>query len=161
IAHKNSERLVLLVNAILDMEKIESAQLDCARQALELLPVLEQAIELNRPYAAQFGVAFKLDPIAPGVWVEADGDRLIQVLSNLLSNAAKFSQPGGEVTLALTRRDQAVRVSVTDHGPGVPESFRSRIFTKFAQADPSDARRRGGTGLGLSISRAIIEQLGG
>jgi PAS domain S-box-containing protein len=157
IAHKNSERLVLLVNAILDMEKIETARLDCVRQPLELLAVLEQAIELNRPYGAQFGVTFKLGAIAPGSWVEADGDRLIQVLSNLLSNAAKFS-PAGEVILALTRRDQIVRVSVTDQGPGIPESFRSRIFTKFAQADASDARRRSGTGLGLSISRAIVEQ---
>jgi len=161
VAYKNSERLVLLVNAILDTEKIEAARLDCVRQPLELLPVLEQALELNRPYGAQFGVTFTLGQIAPGVWVEGDADRLIQVLSNLLSNAAKFSPPNGEVMLALTCHDQAVRVSVTDHGPGVPESFRSRIFTKFAQADASDARRRGGTGLGLSICRAIIEQLGG
>jgi len=161
IAHKNSERLVLLVNAILDMEKIETARLDCVRQSLELLPVLEQAIELNRPYGVQFDVTFTLGAIAPGVWVEGDGDRLIQVLSNLLSNAAKFSPPHDQVVVALTRHERIVRVSVTDHGPGVPESFRSRIFTKFAQADASDARQRGGTGLGLSISRAIIEQHGG
>jgi signal transduction histidine kinase len=156
-----SERLVLLVNAILDAEKIEAAKLDFVLEPVELLPLIEQAIELNRPYSAQFGISFKLGQVAHDVWVEADGNRLIQVLSNLLSNAAKFSPPGDEIIITMERRGQAVRVGVTDHGSGVPESFRPRIFTKFAQADSSDARQRGGSGLGLCISRAIIEQFGG
>jgi PAS domain S-box-containing protein len=161
IAYKNSERLALLINDILDIEKLETGTLQFIREPLELGPLLEQALEINRPYAAPFSVTFKLEPVAPGVWIDADGDRLMQVLSNLLSNAAKFSPPGETVAITTTFHDQRVRVSVTDSGPGIPESFRPRIFTKFAQANVSDQRHRGGTGLGLSISRAIIEQLDG
>ena len=90
-----------------------------------------------------------------------DADRLIQVLTNLLSNAAKFSPDGDAVEVRISARTGAVRIAVTDHGAGIPEAFRDRMFQKFAQADSSDARRKSGTGLGLSICRAIIDQLGG
>jgi signal transduction histidine kinase len=92
-------------------------------------------------------------------WVHADPDRLMQVMDNLLSNAAKFSPADGEVTVSAERVGGCLRVSVRDHGPGVPAEFRSRIFGRFAQADPSGGRP--GVGLGLSISKAITEQLGG
>jgi len=93
--------------------------------------------------------------------VLADSDRVLQVMANLLSNAAKFSPPGGEIDIALSAADSAVRVTVTDHGEGIPEEFRSRIFQKFSQADNSDARKKSGTGLGLSICLAIVERMGG
>jgi DNA-binding response OmpR family regulator len=83
------------------------------------------------------------------------------VLTNLLSNAAKFSPKDSTIEVGVTRRDNVVRVSVTDHGPGIPEEFQGRIFEKFAQADGSDQRQKGGTGLGLSITRAIVEKHGG
>jgi signal transduction histidine kinase len=161
IAYQNSERLMQLINDLLDIEKIEASRLEFTRQPLELLPLVEQAIETNRPYGAQFGVTFTFVQPAPAVWVNGDGHRLTQVLTNLLSNAAKFSPPDDSVRIAVTAHDQTVRVAVTNHGPAIAESFRDRIFMKFAQADASDTRKRGGTGLGLSISKAIIERLDG
>jgi PAS domain S-box-containing protein len=161
IAYKNSERLVRLINDILDIEKIESGNLRFDIQPLELRPLVAQAIEANRGFGQQLEVSFALSSAADDAWVSADGDRLTQAVTNLLSNAAKFSPPGAEVLVALNRRGGAVRVSISDRGPGIPESFRTQLFQKFAQADSSDSRQKGGTGLGLSITKAIVERLGG
>jgi signal transduction histidine kinase len=98
---------------------------------------------------------------APDAWAMVDGDRILQVLANLLSNALKFSPPGERVTLRLERVDTHLRVSVQDRGPGIPAAFHTRLFQKFAQADGSDSRRKGGTGLGLSIARGLVERMGG
>jgi signal transduction histidine kinase len=95
------------------------------------------------------------------VRVLGDKDRLMQVLTNLISNAVKHSPEGGLIDVATVRNEGYWRVRVTDTGPGIPESFRSEVFKKFAQADATDRRRRGGTGLGLSISKAIVDRLGG
>jgi signal transduction histidine kinase len=103
----------------------------------------------------------QLQEPAPGLQVAADSDRVIQVLTNLLSNAAKFSPPRGTVLVAAQSRPPYVRVTVTDRGPGVPAEFRGRLFQRFAQADSSTARPRGGTGLGLSISKALLERMKG
>jgi signal transduction histidine kinase len=102
-----------------------------------------------------------LTDTAAGARARADRDRVIQVVTNLLSNALKFSPRDAAIEITVARYDGAIRVSVRDHGPGIPESFRPRVFQKFAQADASDRRQRGGTGLGLSICRGIIEDLGG
>ncbi|HEU4325579.1 MAG TPA: PAS domain S-box protein [Roseiflexaceae bacterium] len=163
IAHKNSERLVRLINDILDMEKIESGKIVFNLRPQELLPLVEQAVESNRDYAAQFGVTLELAAHGDlaGALVNVDGDRLVQVLTNLISNAAKFSPSGAVVTVAAERRGDLLRMSVVDHGPGIPAEFHSRMFQKFAQADSSSTRRQGGTGLGLSIARTIVERLGG
>jgi DNA-binding response OmpR family regulator len=111
--------------------------------------------------AGELGVTMTLEAPAPAK-VRGDADRLTQVLTNLLSNAAKFSPKGAVVETYVTQVDgNRVRLSVRDHGAGVPESFRGRIFTKFAQADGSDTRRLGGTGLGLAICREIVERHGG
>ena len=93
--------------------------------------------------------------------VEADPDRLIQVLTNLLSNAANFSPPESLIQVSIERRGAWIRVTVSDSGSGIPDAFRGQVFEKFAQADASDSRQKSGTGLGLSISKAIIEKLGG
>ncbi len=161
IAYKNSERLIRLINDILDIEKIESGKMVFDLKPIELMPLLAQAIEANSAYGQQFGVEFVLEKQAPGVQVDGDPDRLIQVVTNLLSNAVKFSSRGSTVDIGVSRYDSSVRVSVRDHGPGIPEEFRNRIFQKFAQADSSNTRQKGGTGLGLSISKAIVERLGG
>ncbi len=161
IACKNSERLIRLINDILDIEKIESGKLVFNLAPIALLPIVEQSLEVNRSYGEQLGVRFQLAEPVCGITVSADSDRLTQVLTNLLSNAAKFSPPHGTVVVSVRRLGASVRVAVADQGPGIPKVFRSRIFQKFAQADSSDTRQKGGTGLGLSISKAIVERHGG
>ncbi|MBA3943355.1 MAG: PAS domain S-box protein [Herpetosiphonaceae bacterium] len=161
IAYTNSERLGRLINDILDIEKIESGKLRFDRKRLTLMPLVEQAIEANRAYAGPFGVIFTLTQTVADAVVYTDPDRLMQVLTNLLSNAAKFSPRDGVVTVAVTREAEIVRIAVGDQGSGVPLEFHARIFQKFAQADSSDTRQKGGTGLGLNITKAIIERLGG
>ena len=161
IAYKNSERLILLINDILDIEKIESGKMSFALKPVELVPLVEQAIAANRAYAEQFNVTLTLTQALPNVQVNVDSQRFIQVLTNLLSNAAKFSPPAETVSVSITQHAEMVRVSVQDRGVGIPEEFRDRIFQKFAQADSSDARQKGGTGLGLSIAKAIVERLNG
>ena len=164
IAYNNSERLVLLVNDILDMEKIESGRLEFRRERLPARRLLEQAVEANRAYGAQFGVSFNLTPLTgpdAEAAVYADAGRIQQVLANLLSNAAKFSPRDGVVEVGLAVDAGNVTFRVRDHGKGIPPEFRDRIFQRFAQADSSDVRQKGGTGLGLSISKAIVEHHGG
>ncbi len=161
IASKNSERLIRLINDILDIEKIESGKMIFNLQPVELTPLLEHVIDINRAYGQQFDVTFTLESPIAGAWVYADSDRLIQALTNLLSNAAKFSPTGARVLVSLARRGENLRIAIRDCGPGIPETFRERLFQKFAQADASDARQKGGTGLGLSITKAIVEKLGG
>jgi signal transduction histidine kinase len=161
IALKNSERLIRLINDILDIDKIESGKMVFDLQPVELTPLLEHVIDINRAYGQQFDVTFALESPIAGAWVYADRDRLIQALTNLLSNAAKFSPIGAQVLISLARRGQMLRIAIQDRGPGIPEAFRARLFQRFAQADSSDARQNGGTGLGLSITKAIVEKLGG
>ena len=161
IAHKNSERLILLVNDILDMEKIEAGKMEFDIQPLKLLPFLEQALEGNHGYGAQFGVSYVLENTLPEVMLKLDANRLMQVLSNLLSNAAKFSPAGGCVRVSVGRIQERIRIEIMDQGSGIADEFKGQIFQKFAQADASDTRKKGGTGLGLSITRAIVEKMGG
>ena len=161
IAHKNSERLVRLINDILDIEKIESGKMHFDLSVQPLLPLVQQALEANHGFAGQYGVTIRLASSADDARVRIDGDRLIQVVTNLVSNAVKFSPPQSEVTVSVDRRPGGVRVAVTDRGPGIPEEFRDRIFQKFSQADSSDTRQKGGTGLGLAITKSLVETMGG
>jgi signal transduction histidine kinase len=161
VADRNSNRLLQLINDILDIQKIEAGRLEFKREPVDLQRVVEQAIEVHRDYATSLGVAVAQTRRLDGTRVSADPDRVGQILTNLLSNALKFSPPKGRVELAVDRVDGSVRVSVADHGPGISESFRRRIFQKFAQADATDTRRKGGTGLGLSICKALVERMGG
>ena len=161
IAVKNSDRLIMLINDILDMEKIASGKMVFELTPMAVMPLVEQAREANQAYADQYNVRLTIAQALPDAMIDGDSARLMQVLANLLSNAVKFSPRGGTVEMAVTRHDCFIRIAVIDHGSGIPEEFRSRIFQKFAQADSSDTRRKGGTGLGLSISKAIIERHGG
>ncbi|NGM49192.1 response regulator [Caulobacter sp. 602-2] len=162
IAHSNCQRLVRLINDILDIEKIESGQMEFDLQPLDLGELARRAVDAMGGLGGQMNVAFELD-VAPSLpLVRGDADRLSQVAANLLSNAAKFSPAGGAVEVKVSApRPDVLRFCVRDHGPGVPEAFRDRIFSKFAQADASDTRAKGGTGLGLAISREIVQRHGG
>lgn len=160
IAAANSERLITLINDILDIEKIESNQAALTVRPVPLPPFLEQSLAQLAGYADQYGVALTLEASSVSdLAVAGDDARLMQVMANLLSNAIKFSPRGGEVAvLARPGADDTVVITVSDQGPGIPEAFRDRLFQKFAQADSSDTRQKGGTGLGLAISKAIVER---
>ncbi len=161
IAQSNCERLVLLVNDILDMEKFSAGQMRFDMRPVPLASVVLQAVEANEGYARRVNARIELAPV-PDAWtVEVDPERFIQVMSNLLSNAAKYSPPGGVVRVWSERRGDTLRVSVGDNGPGIPDEFRQRIFEKFSQADASATREKGGTGLGLHIARRFIEHMNG
>jgi PAS domain S-box-containing protein len=161
IAHANSQRLARLVNDILDMEKIESGKVVFVQKRIEVRSLVEEAIEANRIFADGFGVRIRLDPASVTGDIRGDSDWLLQVVTNLLSNAVKFSPAAENVEVAIENSSGNIRISVRDHGHGVPADFRHRIFQKFAQADASDARQLGGTGLGLSIVKRIVNGLGG
>lgn len=161
IAHTNCQRLFRLVNDILDIEKIESGEIDSNLRRVEVRALVEQVIEANHGFADGHGVRIRLDAASAVGDVQADPDRLAQVVTNLLSNAIKFSPPEQEVTVAIEVVSNAVRILVRDRGPGIPEFFKPHVFERFAQADASETRARGGTGLGLSIVRQIVTRLGG
>jgi PAS domain S-box-containing protein len=161
IAYQSSERLVRLVNDILDIEKIEAGKMEFRRDELDIAPLLDEAIDAVRGSAAQRPVALERTGSGRGLRVRGDHDRLVQLLVNLLSNAIKYSPQYNTVTLDCSAVPAGVRLSVSDNGAGIPEAFQARVFAKFAQADSSDTRLKGGTGLGLAICRAIAEQHGG
>jgi len=164
IARTNAERLTILVNDILDIEKIASGKLVIFSENLDLRNIIRQSLAQIGGYADRHGISVTIDESHFGnepAMVYADASRLLQVMANLLSNAIKFSPKEGQVDISLTNTNTHVKVIVRDRGPGVPPEFRDRIFGKFAQADGADSRARGGTGLGLSISKALIEKFGG
>ncbi len=161
IAHNNCNRLIRIINDILDIEKISAGMMAINSESVNLASLLTESVTDGKAYADQLNITLVVAEVDSRSVVYADRDRLMQVLANLISNAVKFSNPGGRVEISLDRGDLGYRVSVTDHGPGIPAEFRDRVFSRFAQADASDTRRKGGTGLGLSIAKSIIEQHGG
>ncbi len=161
IAERNGQRLLDLINDILDVEKIESGKLTLFPEALALGELIAESLALNRGFADRFKVRLATVGEMAEVKVNADRKRLLQVMTNLLSNAAKFSPEGATVEVTMESSDGNVRVGVNDSGPGIPESFRSRIFGRFAQADMSHTRQKGGTGLGLAICKRLLEMMGG
>jgi PAS domain S-box-containing protein len=146
MAYENAERLAALVNDIRDLQRLESGRLEFSIAPVEVAPFLERSLALNAAYADRYKVKFALAPVPPGLRVAADDDRLMQVVTNLLSNAAKFSPAGAEVRIAAAAAGPMVRISVADRGRGIPLEFRARVFTRFALAESSDSRQRGGTG---------------
>jgi len=158
IAGNNTERLLLLINDILDIQKIESGQIVFNFEDIELMPFIDQALEDNKSYGDEFQVQFVLENRVNDAHVYADKLRLMQVMSNLLSNAAKFSPEGEKVVVSVERKNNVFRISFIDNGPGIPEEFHAKIFERFTQSDSSDTRQKGGTGLGLNITRAIVTQ---
>jgi signal transduction histidine kinase len=161
IAQRNAERLILLVNDILDIEKIEAGKLRFTFRSLDLDAVTAEAVRGAEGFASTRGIKLVRQRVAPGLRVRADEQRLLQVLANLLSNAIKFSPDGGTIEVDVVAEGGQGRVQVTDHGGGIPEDSQPRIFQKFFQADSSSTRERGGTGLGLSICKALVERMDG
>ncbi len=168
IARSNAERLIRLVNDMLDLDKIEAGRLELKTGPLTPADLVSAAIEGMQAVAAD--VRFETSVSTARAFI-GDRDRLLQVLSNLLSNAVKFSPPSSIVTvgaelldasaLGHSGRRSAVRFTVHNPGPGISAEDRTRLFTRFQQLDASDRRSRGGTGLGLAICKAIVEEHGG
>ena len=150
-----------LVDDILDIEKMQAGRMVFNFSRVEVRPLVAQAIAANRGFAESYGVRVRLEAARTATEVRADPDRLLQVVTNLLSNAIKFSPADQEVVIAIEKGTDMVRLTVRDHGPGIPVDFNPLIFEKFAQADAGAARQKGGTGLGLSIVKQIVDRLSG
>lgn len=156
IAKSNSERLSLLVDDILDIEKIGSGRLDMVLEQIDVREVIERAREQNETYATDRGVRIESALTDQPLVISGDSNRLVQAFTNLISNAAKFSPKNGVVTLIAEKRGRLALIGVADHGAGIPVEFRSQIFNRFAQAAGQSGQRTG-TGLGLAITKAIID----
>ena len=161
VAERNGQRLLDLINDILDIEKIESGKLTLVPEIIQVSELVRESIVLNKAFGERFRVRFESRGELPGREVHADRKRLLQVMTNLLSNAAKFSPEDEVVEVTTEDRESMVRISVHDRGPGIPENFRTRIFGRFTQADSTTARQKGGTGLGLAICKRLVEMMQG
>jgi len=161
IALRNSERLTLLVNDILDIEKLESGKMEFDLKPQKIIKLLNEAIEANSYYGEKYKVHYILSQDSVSGMINVDANRFMQIMNNLLSNAAKFSPENSTVEIKVTRQKEHLRVTVKDKGMGIEEEFHPLIFEKFSQADSTDSRHSGGTGLGLAISKQLVEQMGG
>jgi len=166
IAVNNTDRLIRLINDILDIERIESGKVTMNKQACDAASLMSQAIEVMRPLAEKAEICLSVSPISAQLW--ADPDRIIQVFTNLLSNAIKFSPPGSTVWLSaeIESRESGlpapyITFQVKDIGRGIPKDKLESIFGRFQQVDASDSRKKGGTGLGLAICRNIVQRHAG
>ena len=160
IAQSNSQRLRQLIDDLLDMDKLLAGKMSFIPQLLDIDSFLAECVTSLKGFARQHDVQLSYTG-GPVAQVTADPMRLQQVLSNLLSNALKFSPAGSQVLLSAQALGGQIRILVVDQGPGVPAEFVDRLFEKFSQADASDRRQKGGTGLGLAISKELMERMGG
>lgn len=161
IAHRNSDRLVHIVNDFLDLEKIASGEMAFNVVETDLSALLWDAATANEAFCAQYMVKIRAEGIDTPQYGSCDPDRMFQVLNNLLSNAAKFSEPGSEIILKLDKDPDGSIISVRDFGAGIPLDAQEKIFDRFAQVKGSNRKIQGGTGLGLAIVRSIVEKHGG
>jgi PAS domain S-box-containing protein len=159
IALTNSDRLVRLINDILDLERIQSGREPLTFKPVQLSDIVRQAIGDMQPVAEAAGVQLIHD--ATEAEIDADADRLLQVLTNLLSNAVKFSPPNSTISIMIRPGVSGVTLSVIDHGRGIPADKLEAVFGRFQQVDASDSRQKGGSGLGLAICRTIVLQHSG
>lgn len=161
IAESNGEMLLLLINDILDMSKLAEGQMKLKLEKVSVFDIIKKSMVANEAYAQKYNVNYVMCGQSFDCYGDLDPIRLLQVMSNLLSNAAKFSPENGQIRIAVSERDHVFRITVTDNGPGIPVEFQSSIFNKFTQSDSSDTRKIGGTGLGLHISKMLVENMGG
>lgn len=161
IALKNSERLTLLINDILDIDKIESGKMKFDLKPQETLNLVTEAIKENSQYGEKYCVQYKLNKDSVSGMINVDINRFMQIMSNLLSNAAKFSPANSIVDIYVTRENQNIRVTVEDKGHGIEKDFEPLIFEKFSQLDNSNSRASEGTGLGMAITKELVEKMDG
>ncbi len=158
---RNGNQLASLINSVLDLERIETGVHGFAFSAMRASDLLARAVEANQSYAMRLSVALHIDPPPSEVFVWTDPVRAQQILTNLISNAVKFSPEGDAVSLGCERQTDSVRLYVADHGSGIPDEARDRIFQRFGQASNQEHSRVPGSGLGLSICKALVTRMGG
>lgn len=156
IIHEQAERLTKLISDFLDIQRMESGRQAFDRQRLNFVEIINQASELFSNAGEKYRIIFKSNPGDP-IFIDGDHDKLLQVMSNLLSNAIKYSPQGGEITVKAFAQDGMLQASVSDHGLGIPEEARIKLFSKFFRVDNDDRREIGGTGLGLAICKEIVQ----
>ncbi len=162
VTEANIERLINLVNNLLDIEKMESGMLQLEMAPASIRSVIDRSVQSVEGFATQQKVKLEIEEDSVDSIVDVDADRLVQVVVNLLSNAIKFSPKNETVVVGAHKRDDGtVEVSVSDRGRGVPDELKESIFERFKQVELDDERQRGGSGLGLAICKAIIERHGG
>ncbi len=164
IAVRNSDQLLGIVNDILDLAKMEAGKLEMEFTAVDVVALMQKSMEMNRAYVEQCGchAELELPEGVEGVKVRADEQRILQVIANLVSNAAKFSPEHSQVELTLEKLgSKQVRITVTDHGSGIPQDQQAELFKKFRQLGKQANHKLPGTGLGLNICKHIIEAHGG
>jgi signal transduction histidine kinase len=159
LAFRNVRRMIALINDLLDVEKLESGKWELSPESITLEPVVTRSVESVSVFAEQHKVKIAVEPIDSTVY--ADGNRLVQVLVNLITNAVKFSPVDSSVTISARTKGDLVELRITDQGCGIPPQYRESIFDRFRQVRATDATQKGGTGLGLAICKAIVEQHGG
>jgi urea ABC transporter urea binding protein len=159
IAVTNTDRLVRLINDILDSERLVSGKTPMEKKQCSTAQLVKQASDVMKPMAEKAGVSLSVESQDAELW--ADPDRIVQALTNLISNAIKFSQKGGKIRVTAEHKENQMLFRVQDEGRGIPPDKLGLLFERFQQLDSSDAREKGGSGLGLSISRSIIEQHNG
>ncbi|MCW8931383.1 MAG: PAS domain S-box protein [Gammaproteobacteria bacterium] len=161
IAHKNSQRLTLMINDLLDIEKLAAGKMHFDMKVQYALPLIKQSISANQNYSNEKNVQLLLDQNDNDFQINVDEQRFMQVMSNLLSNAIKYSPENDIVQISVKKESSLLNISVKDNGPGISDEFKQVIFEKFAQADSSDTRQKGGTGLGLAITKELVENMNG
>ncbi len=162
IARSNTSRLLLMINDILDFQKIEKGDRPLVFSRINIMDVVNGAIAGYERRAEEQGIDIHLVETLPyDGYVFADAEQLQAALEKLLSNAVRYSPNDSEIGIGVTRVGEMLRVMVSDQGPGVPEEFREHLFEHFSQFDSSDTRMPGGAGLGLAIARAVTEKHGG
>ncbi|PTW60104.1 PAS domain S-box-containing protein [Breoghania corrubedonensis] len=161
MAQKNTSRLILLVNDILDFEKLQAEKVNFQLSRCDLNDEIGKSVDMNMTFAQERKVTLKAVMASEPLVCPVDQDRLQQVLANLISNAAKFSRENGRVEVGVERVGMDARLFVTDHGAGIPRDFHDKIFTPFSQANTGSSAKRAGTGLGLIITKRLVEGMGG
>lgn len=162
MANDNAIRLTNLVNDLLDFERLEYGSMQFYLDTINVYELVQKSVQANLGYAQNFAIQLQFDSLlTEEVWVMVDPKRFAQVLSNLISNAVKFSREKGQVEIRLLQESRQVRIEVEDHGIGISESFKVHLFQKFMQEDAKSARKYAGTGLGLSLSKTLVEKMGG
>ena len=161
VALRNANRLLQLINNLLDQQKLEDGKMTFKTEEVDLESVIREVVDDIRSFADMLNIELRFEAEEPDLFARGDRDRIGQVLSNLLSNAIKFSPPGDAVAIGCRAERDLVILSVSDNGPGIPKDFRGRLFEKFTQFDGSSTRRSGGSGLGLSIARGLAKGMQG